>query len=80
MVQMSGGLRPQTPTEIGAMSDFDKGLAGGSIIMSIFLGIALDYGHWWLGIFSSLATLLMAGVFARRHILKGRERPVAGGI
>lgn len=51
------------------MSDTDKNLAFGSVTTAILLGIALDYGHWWLGVPSGLATLLMAGVFARRHIL-----------
>ena len=74
MVQMGGVLPTESPEEISKMSDFDRGLVCTSVIPAILLGIAIDYGHWWLGVPSGLATVLMAGVFARRHIFKRLHR------
>ena len=76
MVDMSCNLQQRIGTNQSGLSDVDKRLAGLSIFTALLLGLAIDYELWWLGIPSSLAMLLMAGVFTRRHIVKKHPTPL----
>lgn len=80
MVDMSGGgsgIQRSSP-DLRGMSDFDLGMAITSVFTALLLGLALDYRIWWLGVPSGLATLLLASVFARRHIFKAHPKPLIG--
>ena len=48
-------------------------MAVSSVILTIPLGLAVDFGLWWLGLPSALAVLLVLSVFARRHIFTAQQ-------
>ncbi|MGI9505722.1 MAG: hypothetical protein ACR2RE_22010 [Geminicoccaceae bacterium] len=77
---MTGSAMQQSATDQCGMNDFDRGLACTSLVPALLLGLAIDYGHWWLGVPSGLATLLMAGVFVRRHVFKRHPKPLSIGL
>ena len=80
MVYMGDKDIQKSRAERNDIGDFDMGLAIISIILAVPLGLAIDYGHWWLGVPAGVAVLLLAGVFARRHVFKGHPKPLTIGL
>ena len=82
MVDMSGdrqsAMRSRSASKGAEIDQYDLRLAVCSVLLAVPFGLALDYGHWWLGIPSGLAMLLMAGVFAGRHIFKTHPTALNG--
>ena len=82
MVDMSGdrqsAMRSRSASKRAEIDQYSLGLAVCSVLLAVPFGLALDYGHWWLGVPASLATLLMVGVFARRHIFGAQPKPLIG--
>ena len=77
MVDMSGASKglPLPPNTRQAFEIGREGqvIAVSNVILAIPLGLAIDFGLWWLGLPSGLAVLLVLSVFARRHIFTARQ-------